>query len=164
MLKKIFFVLTILNSIFVNAQTKDECYIDKEFVIILSSKNYAETLKFATEAAKKLNIKLDLRNLIPCQDTNLGLTFLPAICIEETKDYEKVDSTCYLARGRFDDGVYVSIEYSSAYLNFKEGYYIVIIASGEKNDATLKATLANAKIHYKDAYRKSSKVYMCCMH
>ena len=153
-----------LQSLYTFSQNNDECYVQKDFAIILSSKDYNSAYKIAVEASQKLNIKLDLRDLIPCNDPKLGLTFKPEICIEQTKEFEQIDSTCYIARGRFDDGIYVSIEYSSAYLNFREGYYIVIIGSGETKDANLVNTLNLAKKVYKDAYIKTSKVYMCCMH
>lgn len=163
-MKKLLLLVFLLKFSFAFTQNTDECYIQKDFVIILSSKDYNSAYKIAVEASKKLDIKLDLRDLIPCNDSILGLTFKPEVCIEYTKEYETIDSTCYIARGRFDDGVYVSIEYSSAYLNFREGYYIVIIGSGETKDASLVNTIKTAKKVYKDAYIKTSKVYMCCMH
>lgn len=163
-MKKLFLLMLFLQSLYAFSQNNDECYVQKDFAIILSSKDYNSAYKIAVEASQKLNIKLDLRDLIPCNDPKLGLTFKPEICIEQTKEFEQIDSTCYIARGRFDDGIYVSIEYSSAYLNFREGYYIVIIGSGETKDANLVNTLNLAKKVYKDAYIKTSKVYMCCMH
>ncbi len=58
----------------------------------------------------------------------------------------------------------MSIEYSNAYSEFTKGYYIVIAASGSKDDAEIKNAFKKIKLRYRDAYIKSSKVYMGCMH
>ena len=85
-------------------------------------------------------------------------------CLKYSREYDDEDSTCYLARGRWDDGVYVSIEFSNAYDSFSKGYFIVMAGSSFKNDPVLTKTLNKAKEKYPDAYIKASKVYMCCMH
>ena len=74
------------------------------------------------------------------------------------------DSTCYVARGRFDDGEYISIEYSSAYEAFAAGYYVVLAASGFKGNGAIHATLDRVRLKYPDAYIKTSRVYLCCFH
>ncbi len=73
---------------------------------------------------------------------------------------DEVDYPCYVPRGRYDDGIYISIEYSNSYENFKDGYYIVIAASGDD----VKEYLKPVKEVVKDAYVKSSKVYIGCLH
>lgn len=132
-------------------------FVNKEFVIILSSKKYDDALRTAKAAAAKLKVKLDLRGLKP--NKAIGLSWSRKVC-----DEEWFGSPCYVARGRYDDGEYVSIEYSSAYDGFKEGYYIVIVAGGEQGDAAVKKSLTKARKQYKDAYAKLSKVYIGCMH
>jgi hypothetical protein len=99
---------------------------------------------------------LDLRGLAPNKES--GLTFSKAACKEDEIDYPS-----YFARGR-EDGIYVSIEYSDAYPAFAKGYYIVVAASGSKNEPDMQATYKKIKAYSKDAYFKSSKVYMGCMH
>lgn len=134
-----------------------EPYAEKEFVIILSSRVYDDALQMAKKAAIQLQLKLDLRGLE--KDTGTGLSWDKKTCEAEWDEFP-----CYLARGRFDDGSYVSIEYSDAYQGFTRGYYLVIIAGGEKGDSQVKQTLAKAKKIYKDAYSKITKVYLGCMH
>jgi hypothetical protein len=137
--------------------TMVEQYVEKEFVILLSSKNYESALKTAREAAVKLKVKLDLRGLKKHKET--GLTWGQKTCEDDWFSYP-----CYVARGRYDDGQYISIEYSSAYSGFREGYYIVVAAGGSPGDVLVKQTLAKTRKMYRDAYRKRSKVYIGCMH
>jgi hypothetical protein len=128
----------------------------KYFAIIRSTTDYQEALTCARDAAKRLGWKLDLRGLSKNNET--GLTFSKASCEEDGGTYPS-----YWPRGRYDDGEYVSIEYSSGYKEFRAGYYIVMIASGyEAKD--VKRALAAAKRHFPDAYIRSSKVYMGCIH
>ncbi len=157
-MKKIFCILLFLTSFQSIAQMAD-CYVEKRFLIINSTKNYKFALQVAQRASKDLNLELDLRDLGPSTDTTIGLSMPKDSCI---KYWES--NTCYLARGRGDDGDYVSIEYSNAYSGFARGYYIVVVASGLKKDPKMAASLKRVKAIYKDAYSKVSKVYMCCMH
>lgn len=135
----------------------EDMMIEKEFVIILSSTDYKAALRTAKEAATKLQLKLDLRDLQLNKES--GLSFDKKICESEWESFP-----CYVARGRYDDGTYVSIEYSNAYAGFTKGYYIVIVANGEKGSSEVKTALSKAKTVYKNAYAKSTKVYMGCMH
>ena len=141
----------------VDSVSVEDMMVEKEFVIILSSTDYKAALRTAKEAAAKLQLKLDLRDLKMNKES--GLTFDKKICESELEGYP-----CYLARGRDEAGSYVSIEYSDAYNGFSKGYYIVIIADGEKGSTDVKNTLTKAKSIYKNAYAKSTKVYMGCMH
>lgn len=147
----------------INGQDNPDCYAEKDFLIILSTKDYNSALLTAQKACKALDIKLDLRSLMPDSDTIYGLTLPVDTCLKywgDLNDYQ--DSTCYIARGRYDDGVYISIEYSSQYYSFAKGYYIVMVDSGSKGDSELKKTLEKVKTRYPDAYINTSKVYMCC--
>ncbi len=128
-------------------------YVTTPFLILKSTKNYPEALTLANDAAQKLQVKLDLRDLTP--NDEVGLTFPSHVCEENGWRYP-----CYVARGRYDNGVYVSIEYSTPYQGFSKGYYIVIAASGNKE---VKKTIKRAKANYPDAYSKSTKVYIGCM-
>lgn len=139
------------------AQNMAEATVKKGFVIILSSKDYASAKRFATQAAEKLGYKLDLRDLSPHEVS--GLTFPKETCENAGFEYP-----AYVARGRYDDGKYVSIEYSSAFVGFSPGYYIVVTASGDKGSEFMKEGLAEAKKHYKDAYPKYADVYVGCLH
>lgn len=156
-MKRILFLLFCSISFFANAQKEELPYIKKEFLIIHSSKDYESALKKANEASKKLKIKIALRDLKPNKE--IGLSYSNAACEDEFGFFP-----CYVARGRYDDGIYVSIEYSDAYLEFEKGYYIVVLSSFINNDAKNKNLLVKAKKIYKDAYLKASKVYVGCIH
>lgn len=144
----------IITFIFSSSIFSQDLYIEKGFVIIHSSKDYSSALKIAQESSEKMKIDLDLRDYKP--DSRLGLI-------------TDVECGCgivhdYIARGHSDDGQYVSIEYSNMYEGFSTGYYIVIIASGRKDDKKLKESLVLAKEYYPDSYIKSTEVYTGCMH
>ena len=146
-------------------QENPGCYVRKYFLLIQSTTDYKAALLTAQTAAKGLSIKLDLRGLVRDQNTHIGLSLPADTCLKYTEEEEGVrDSSCYMARGRWDDGTYISIEYSDAYSGFSKGYYIVVVASGDKWDNALAKTLEKVKTKYGDAYIKSCKVYMCCMH
>jgi hypothetical protein len=132
----------------------EEAFVKKNFVIIQSTKNYNVAQLTANKAALQLKQKLDLRGLKPSKKT--GLTFSKADC-ENAGGYP-----CYIARGRYDDGDYVSIEWSDEFDKFAKGYYVVIVFSGNKEEAV--KTLEKAKSIFKDAYYKQAKVYVGCMH
>ena len=136
----------------VNQETK------KYFVITASTKSYESALESANSIAKSMKLKLDLRGLQENEE-NDGLTWDGAECQENGWE-----PPCYVARGRYDDGGYVSIEWSNAFQGFSKGYYIVVVASYSDNNDKLKATLLSAKEHVPSAYSKSSNVYMGCMH
>jgi hypothetical protein len=141
-----------------NAQTEisdNRPYVKKSFLIILSSKNYTEAKKIAVEASSKLNVKLDLRALKPNKES--GLTFSTKECEGNGWDYP-----CYVSRGRYDDGEFVTIDYSDAFDGFAKGYYIVTTASGDA--ALVKEALAKVKKLYKTAYVKQTEIYIGCMH
>ena len=160
------FILIVLYIISVSSfgQDNGNCYAEKEFLLILSTKSYQSALKTAREASKKLNLKLDLRGLKEDTASRQGLTLQSDTCIKLTKQFGISDSTCYLARGKWDDGIYISIEYSNSYNSFTNGYYIVMVGSSFKQYNKLKKELPKVRKTYKDAYIKTSKVYMCCSH
>jgi hypothetical protein len=136
----------------------ESAMVEKQFVILKSTRDYKEALLTAQKVSKSLKLKLDLRGL--SENKEIGLTFDRKSC-EEEGGYT---FPCYVARGRSDDGDYISIEYSSNYEGFTKGYYIVIASSHIKNSKEIPATLKLVKTYYKDAYVKTAKVYVGCMH
>jgi hypothetical protein len=88
--------------------------VQVEFVIVKSTADYKEAARFAAEASRRLGLPLKLRDLRPT--VKGGLSFPKGVC--EENGWE---SPCYLARGRYDDGSYVSIEHTSGYPEFKPG-------------------------------------------
>jgi len=128
-------------------------FVKKYFVIVQSTKDFAAAKLTAAKAAKQLGEKLDLRGLQPNKKS--GLT-------NSKKDCEMDGYPCYYSRGRYDDGDYVSIEWSNAFEKFAKGYYIVIVCSGDKTSVT--ANLQKTKKIFKDAYYKQDSIYLGCMH
>jgi hypothetical protein len=139
------------------APDRDPDVVRKSFVILKSTPSYAEARAFAAAAAEQLAIRLDLRDLSP--DGTMGLTFSQDACTNEFGEFP-----CYVPRGRWDDGVYVSIEHTSSYVGFEEGMYIVVLASGPPRDRAIGAALRRAKGQYPDAVVKTAPVYLGCIH
>ena len=140
-----------------SAPDRDPDVVRKSFVIIRSTPSYAEARLLAAEAAERLAIRLDLRDLAP--DGEVGLTFPKESCDAEFGEYP-----CYVARGRWDDGVYISIEHSSSYEGFDEGQYVVMLASGSPRDRAIGAAVRRAKGSYPDVIVKTAPVYLGCIH
>ena len=132
---------------------------DYSFVIVLSTKSYEGALRRAKDASDKLGYPLDLRDLHPNPETGLAL---PKEVCEGICGGGAVDYPCYLPRNDWGSTKYVSIEYSDGYEGFTPGYYIVIIASGERGNPEVKAAVNEARKYYKDAYAKTCGVYMGC--
>src|SRR5262249_39785274 len=128
-------------------------WIDVGFVIVRSTGDYADAKRVVQRAHDKLGIAINLRGLI--HDPRHGLTWSKAECDRDPL----YPFPCYMARGRFDAGVYLSIERSNAYRSFQPGYLIVIAASGEPGSRELVTTLDAVKSLFPDAYVKTEKVY-----
>jgi hypothetical protein len=129
----------------------------KGFVIVAAGKNYEAIKKQASQIAQKTGYKLNLRDLEYSKTE--GLTFGKEICEEQGFEYPS-----YIARGRWDDGEYISIEYTNGFEGFTPGYYIIIASSHDKGSAELQNALQHVKKYYKTAYIKYADVYMGCMH
>jgi len=130
-------------------------YGDKQFVILKSTTSYQEALEFAKKAAKELGLKLDLRDLF--QNKDIGLSY-------SKSELEEGGFPFYVPRGRWDDGSYVSIEYSSAFKGFRKGLYMVVGTSGGVKSKPVMEALKQARKYYPDAYAKVAPVYFGCMH
>lgn len=150
------FLLSLLGLGNLYAQADNECYATREFLIAGSLTDYASALQQAKKVASGTGMKLDLRGLRPVP--KVGLSFHDTVCANEWGE-----APCYVARGRYDNGAYISIEYSDAYDGFRPGYYIVVAHSGEAG-TTPAAVLSKVRRIVPSAYIKRSKVYMCCMH
>ena len=150
-------VLSVVSPAFAAAPADSQPLIAKRIVIIKSTHDYTQAKSTALQASKKLGLKLKLRNLTPHKKT--GLTYPAKTCNNDGFEYP-----CYIARGRYDDGAYISIEHSNAFEGFAKGYYIVVIASAADKNPIIKNVLKKAKKHYKDAYAKLSRIYIGCIH
>lgn len=132
---------------------------DYSYVILISTKSYDAALKRAQEASEKLGYPLDLRDLHANEQTGLSL---PKEQCEEICGGAGVEYPQYLPRNDWGESKYVSVEYSNGYSGFTKGYYIVVVASGEKGDPIIQEALDEAKQFYEDAYAKTCSVYIGC--
>jgi hypothetical protein len=126
--------------------------VKKHFLIALSSPDFQSAQTFAQKVASDLNLPWDSSYHIP--DDSLGFISTDTC-------------TCginhgYIPRGRYDDGQYVSVEWSTAYNTFSDGLYVVIVASGPRKE--LKSFLRKVKQTVPTAYIKEADVYIGCMH
>lgn len=152
MKKLLFLSIILLNFQFSFAQDSNQI-MSKSFLIISSTKSYGHALKRAQLACNKLGYTLDLRSMFEDRK-NGGLTTNEVCGCGENHGY--------FPRGRGDDGNYISIEYSDYFDGFSEGYYIVVVSSGNREEVD--AVLPKVKEHYNDAYVKNAPVYLGCMH
>lgn len=161
LLKIIGFVLFLGSSFSVFAQDEAEDitlggpYADMSYVIVHSTKDYDASLKMAKEASKQLGFKLNLRDYYEDKENGGLKTDVECGCGEIHE---------YWPRSDYQTQKFVSIEYSNGFEGFTKGYYIVVIANGEKKNRDLKKILRQARKHYKDAYAKTTSVYMGCSH
>ncbi len=69
---------------------------------------------------------------------------------------------CYVPRGRWDDGVYVSVEPTDGYRGMQPGYFIVVVASGlEEEIVEARQVLAGHRI---STFVKGAPIWMGCIH
>ena len=129
----------------------------KYYLITASTKDYSSALKQAESISNDLALELNLRDLQ--ENEEAGLSWTAESCEDNGWGFP-----CYVARGRYDDGEFVSIEWSNAISGFTKGYYVVIVASNSNYDKSLKALLKRTRKFVPDAYVKSADVYMGCMH
>lgn len=139
------------------AEDKVDEFQRVSFVILKSTKSFEEAVQLAKGASGVLKTPLQLRGVAPQPD--FGLTFTEEDCNEGALDYP-----CYIPRGRYDSGEYVSLEWSSAYQEFSPGFFLVISASGEPDSLFIKASLSKARKFYSRAYVKTANVYIGCIH
>ena len=123
---------------------------ETSLLIIKSTTNYDSAIKKAELASNKLGFTLKL-------DNNCGND-------EPKESYEEIcdcgENGTYLSVGRYNQGQYVTVECSSGYDFLREGYYIVVVASGEREK--MKSILAKVQVYYKDAYLKNTDIWVGC--
>ena len=134
-------------------------YQDVTFVIAASEKTYSQAVHKAASLSEKSGILYNTNgvNFDPQhKDDNGGLTYPKHQCESNNWGYP-----CYVSRGRWDEGMYITVEYSSAIQGFTPGLYVVIAASGKKD--TLVPSFNTVKHFVPDAYMKTASVYVGCM-
>lgn len=130
--------------------------IENHFLIVASTKNYASAVKSAQSIAEELN--LDFSYNEEYADKTHGLTYSKIDCEDDGWGYP-----CYQPRGGLHTYSNVSIEWSSMYEGFSEGYYIVVIMSSY-NKADAKNLLKKAQELVPSAYIKTTSVWYGCDH
>lgn len=132
---------------------------DFSFAIIISTKDYDAALERAKDASEKLGYPLNLRELVP--NDEIGLTLPEEVCTGICGS-DEIEFPQYLPRNDWGESKYVSIEYSNGFEGFTPGYYIVVVASGEKDDPIIDEALEEAQQYYEDAYAKTCGVWVGC--
>ena len=131
--------------------------VEKDFVVLPAIASYAEARRVAGAAARRFGLKLDLRRARP--DGHGGLTFSPADC--KANDWEH---PCYVARGRDDDGAYVSVDEAGRFFDAEEQGYLVILGSGPKDDPSTRAVAEKARPLFPSAEIRTDDVWQGCIH
>ena len=137
-----------------------ELFQSRTFVIAASEKSFSQAIQKAVTLSEKTGLRFDMRGVgfePKHRNDHGGLTFTKTECEENGWDYP-----CYLPRGRWDSGEYISIEHTSAIQGFTPGLYVVIASTG--TTAEVAPTLEKVKKVIPDAYTKTSQVYVGCMH
>ncbi|MEN9443409.1 MAG: hypothetical protein RIS47_299 [Bacteroidota bacterium] len=122
----------------------------QQYLVIHSSQRYISALLAARQASRLLDIPLNTRSLE--EDPTLGLSLNRSQCITKNG---KLQYPNYPLRGPQQEGIYVSIEYSSPYPGWTPGYYLVIVASGLPTNTRLNQLLLQSQKLYGDAYYKT---------
>ena len=130
---------------------------EKDFVVLPTIASYAEARRLAGAAARRLGLKLDLRRAR--SNGHGGLTFSPADCKANDWEYP-----CYVARGRYDDGAYVSIDEAGRFFEAEEQGYLVILGSGPKNDPSTRGVAEKARALFPSAELRTDDVWQGCIH
>jgi hypothetical protein len=101
------------------------------YLVVHSTKRYISARLVAEQSAKLLELPINLRGLN--EHPVLGLSLAREACLlpNGTIQYPR-----YPLRKPKQNGRYVSIEYSSAYPGWVQGYYLVV-ASGYESDAEM---------------------------
>ncbi len=130
-------------------------YVEKSFIIIASTKNLKEAISMEKKAEHLTGIpfhkaKDEIDTLNGGNDTCKAYAF---------------QYPCYDPRGRYDDGIFFSIESSNYYDGgFTKDLFIIMAGSGPKENQELKTTLIKVKQYFPDSYIKNTKIYMGCNH
>ena len=141
------------------AEIDDSPWVDQSFVIVASEKSFDNALEKAGRISVQAGVPFDMQNVRfdPAHlSTHGGLTHSEETCVEFG------EYPCYIPRGRWDAGIYLSVEYSSAIQGFTPGLYVVIAATGTKEE--MQPVLTTVQKAAPDAYLKTSSVYMGCLH
>jgi hypothetical protein len=141
-------------------QMTDDATVTKAFVVLATAESYADALLSARRASRELGLRIDLRGLRFHKAGNT-LTFGRA-----TRDNDAAFGSypCYLPRGRWDDGAYLSIELADHYAASAKARFAIVAASGDATDPELKAMLGKARPTFPTVRLEAMPIYMGCIH
>jgi hypothetical protein len=124
------------------------------FIVIYSTDNFEKAEKIASQASNSLNTEFDNSNFY---DEEEGLTdTIVCGCGNEHG---------YIARGRYDEGDYLSIELSSWFFEkTEEDAYLVIAASYPLADKNCATKMKEIQKIFPNSYYFEKDVYIGCMH
>ena len=139
--------------VFAEQEITDDMFYSARYILILkSTTDYNVALRFANESSKKLGLELKIEDIEYSKEKG--------ICFSKDIDDE-------LYKGEYAPrrycGDYISLENSSAYEGFVEGY-IVVIAGIYQNKDDAELALRDVKESYPDAYVKKTNLWMGCIH
>jgi hypothetical protein len=131
-----------------------ESTVEKSFLVVGTYRTYL--------AARRASERLGARAGVEHRPQTVVLedgqpTYTREECEENGWGYP-----CYVARGRYDDGVYFSVEPSDAYDGMKKGYFVVIAASG--SDDEVRSAARELRKRRIASTVRTSHVWMGCMH
>jgi hypothetical protein len=139
----------------VDADTTVEDRIVTKYVLVVGTfRSFADAVTDARALGRKVGLEYRAK---ATQLENGTPTFSRTECEANGWDYP-----CYVARGRYDDGTYLSVEPSSAYDEMRPGYFVAVAASG-----TLKEVLqAQRRLGRRDvpSFVRSVTVWTGCIH
>lgn len=153
-MKKLIFLFILISMATVANAQDNEAFVKKSYVILGTYNSYNKALRKSQLFANKLQIPLNLRNLIFDKETN-GLTSTEICGCGEKHGY--------IPRGRYDDGVYISIEHTSGLTpTSKYSKFVIVATSGEESTVQEEYKKIVAKV--KKAEILTYSVYLGCMH
>lgn len=130
----------------------DMFYIDTYILILKSTKDYDEAIRFATEASEKLGLEFENEHIRYSEEKGIYYAeTLPDLLYRGG----------YYPRRYGDE--YISLENSSGYDGFTAGYIIVVGGIYSDKESSEEA-LDKVRRFYKDAYIKKANMWMGCIH
>lgn len=122
-------------------------------IIIQTTDDYNEALKTAIKAEQSLNSEIQFKG-----------TYFEEGMLKNDIECGCGEAHGYLRRGRFDHGMYISIEMAYDYTGGNEGEFHVIVGSHQMGNEELLKYLNEVKESFPKAYIHEERVYVGCMH
>ena len=131
--------------------------VAKEFVVVRATESLPESIAMGQSIAASLGLTFDLRGLEEAESGEPSLS--REVCEENGWEYP-----CYVQRGRYDDGIYLSLEPASTFAPGAARGYVVVLASAVPGDRRLDAAFEKARAAGLEPERLQRDAYLGCMH